>query len=87
MAFLTTFRIDAMRGDEPVEMVAVATMPFVPLIGMQLAVMPDGDFFTVESVFWAAGAPEELEVFLEVGGSMPDQDAAFLERQGWRQDA
>jgi hypothetical protein len=62
-----------------------AQLPFVPTLGMMLAVTSKGDLLAVEDVMWFVDKPDELEIWLtepNLHGS--DRPAAYWKRQGWK---
>ncbi|MCP1375367.1 hypothetical protein [Dyella lutea] len=62
------------------EMTCSGRLPFVPHPGMQLSVSHDGDYFTVETVFWKVDVPDVLEVFFRED---MHHDEEYFARQGW----
>lgn len=67
---------------EELVMLANVEIPFVPVVGMMIAVTPDGDFLRVSDVYWHCDKPAMLDVYVEEDG-LP-HGAPYWRRQGWR---
>jgi hypothetical protein len=75
------FRIACEIGAGFVE-ATVHTLPFTPSVGMRIAPLPDADALVVNDVFWFAGDPAQLEVWL---GDDIDTDRpwSYWKKQGF----
>jgi hypothetical protein len=59
-------------------------LPFMPARGLDLKVTPEGDFYTVEDVFWDISAPDEVEVFFREPEEGELAQWESMREQGWR---
>jgi len=61
----------------------LVSMPFIPVKGMRIAPTPDADLLEVDEVYWMAGEPDVLEVWLveDDAGVSP---WSFFKKQGYK---
>jgi hypothetical protein len=57
-------------------------IPFIPQVGMDLKLTPDGECHLVSGVVWDVSEPDEVQVFLEEPVDLPSWE--FMQAQGWK---
>lgn len=62
------------------EMTCTSPLPFVPHPGMSLSVTKEGDFLTVQDVYWKKDEPDVVEIFFQADMR---HDVDYYMRQGW----
>ncbi len=65
------------------------TIPFIPPVGMMIAVTPEGDFVEVSDVYWHIDKPESIDIGVRDGGAMTGEKLrpfSYWKKQGWQRD-
>ena len=72
-----------------VDICTTFTIPFVPTVGMMIAVTPEGDFVEVTDVYWHIDKPEAIDIGVKDGGVKGSEEMrpfSYWKKQGWKRD-
>lgn len=69
-------------GEEEINLQVDGEIPFIPVAGMMIAPLANGDFHRVDEVFWHVDEPDRIDIYLKPSEAGLD----LLIRQGWKAD-